>query len=59
MAKISRVLASRLVRSCFVVTALSGLIASMVTLPFPGGSTSDLWAFAALPFALACVHPKV
>lgn len=41
------------------VTVLSGLIASMVTLPFAGGSTPYLWAFAVLPFALACVHPKV
>lgn len=41
------------------IMVISGLVAALVTLPFAGGSTPYLWAFTALPFALACVHPKV
>jgi uncharacterized membrane protein YbhN (UPF0104 family) len=42
-----------------LVTLLAALITAMITLPLTGGSTPYLWAFAAIPFAVACVHPKV
>jgi hypothetical protein len=38
---------------------ISGLIAALVALPFTGGSTPYLWAFIALPFLLACLHPRI
>jgi glycosyltransferase 2 family protein len=42
-----------------VVTLLTGLLSALVTLPFTGGSAPYLWAFAAAPVLLACLHPRV
>jgi glycosyltransferase 2 family protein len=38
---------------------ITGLIAALVALPFTGGATPYLWAFTALPFLLACLHPRI
>ena len=42
-----------------LVALLTGLVTALVTLPFTGGSAPYLWAFAAAPVLLACLHPKV
>jgi glycosyltransferase 2 family protein len=42
-----------------LVALLTGLLTALVTLPFVGGSAPYLWAFAAAPVLLACLHPKV
>jgi glycosyltransferase 2 family protein len=41
-----------------LLSLLAGLLTGLVLLPFTGTS-SDLWAFAAAPFLLACLHPRV
>jgi hypothetical protein len=38
---------------------ITGLIVALVALPFAGGSTPYRWAFTALPFLLACLHPRI
>jgi uncharacterized membrane protein YbhN (UPF0104 family) len=49
--------------SASVITMLvavpTGLLTALVTLPFVAGSKPYLWAFAAAPVLLACLHPKV
>lgn len=42
-----------------IVSVFSGLLTALVTLPFVAGSTPYLWAFAAAPVLVACLHPKV
>ena len=42
-----------------LVALLTGLIIALVTLPFAGGNTPYVWAFAAAPVLLACLYPKV
>jgi uncharacterized membrane protein YbhN (UPF0104 family) len=42
-----------------IVSVFSGLLTALVTLPFVAGSAPYLWAFAAAPVLLACLHPKV
>jgi glycosyltransferase 2 family protein len=41
-----------------LLSLLTGLITALVMLPFTGAS-SYLWAFAAAPVLLACLHPRV
>jgi glycosyltransferase 2 family protein len=41
-----------------LLSLLTGLLTALVMLPFTGAS-SYLWAFAAAPFLLACLHPRV
>jgi uncharacterized membrane protein YbhN (UPF0104 family) len=41
-----------------LVSLLSGLLTALLMLPFTGTS-SYLWAFAAAPVLLACLHPRV
>jgi glycosyltransferase 2 family protein len=41
-----------------LLSLLAGLLTALVMLPVTGTST-DLWAFAAAPFLLACLHPRV
>lgn len=42
-----------------LASLLTGLLAAAVTLPLTGHADSYLWAFAAVPVLLACLHPKV
>ena len=42
-----------------LVAVFTGLLTALVTLPFVAGSKPYLWAFAAAPVLLACLHPKV
>ena len=42
-----------------LVGPITGLIVALVALPFTGGSTPYLWTFTALPFLLACLHPRI
>lgn len=41
-----------------LLSLLTGLLTALVMLPFTGAS-SYLWAFAAAPVLLACLHPRV
>ena len=41
-----------------LVAVFTGLLTALVTLPFVAGSKPYLWAFAAAPVLLACLHPK-
>jgi glycosyltransferase 2 family protein len=42
-----------------LASLLTGLLAAAVTLPLTGHADSYLWAYAAVPVLLACLHPRV
>jgi len=42
-----------------LVSLLTALLVAAVTLPLTGHAHSYLWAYAAVPFLLACLHPRV
>jgi glycosyltransferase 2 family protein len=42
-----------------LISVLCGLLAALVTLPFVAGARSYWWVLLAVPFLLACLHPKV
>lgn len=42
-----------------LASLLTGLLAAAVTLPLTGHAGSYLWAYAAVPVLLACLHPRV
>jgi glycosyltransferase 2 family protein len=42
-----------------LASLLTGLLAAAVTLPLTGHADSYLWAYAAVPALLACMHPRV
>jgi uncharacterized membrane protein YbhN (UPF0104 family) len=42
-----------------LASLLTGLLTAAITLPFTGHAGSYLWAFAAVPVLLACIHPRV
>jgi len=41
------------------LSLLTGLLTALVTLPFVAGATPYLWAFAAAPVLMTCLHPRV
>jgi glycosyltransferase 2 family protein len=42
-----------------LVSLLTALLVAAVTLPLTGHAGSYLWAYAAVPLLLACLHPRV
>jgi uncharacterized membrane protein YbhN (UPF0104 family) len=42
-----------------LASLLTGLLAAAVTLPVTGHADSYLWAYAAVPVLLVCLHPRV
>jgi glycosyltransferase 2 family protein len=42
-----------------LIGPITGLIVALVALPFTGSAPPYLWAFTALPFLLACLHPRI